>query len=231
MRAATKRLIHKDMEVVPAIIPQSAKHLRTSVEALNGAASAIQIDLVDGKYAGSASWPFSEDGMTADALALLKELAATHAIEVDLMVEKPESLIVSLQSANVSRIVIHFGSTSSLDEILREKEAAAIGVAIGRSDDPVSLSPYADVIDFVQCMGIAQIGRQGEPFDDRVLAQIKEVRERYPKLPISVDGGVSMFTLPLLKAAGATRFVAGSAIFNAPDPMAAHAELSRLATA
>jgi ribulose-phosphate 3-epimerase len=66
-------------------------------------------------------------------------------------------------------------------------------------------------------MGIAKIGYQGQPFDERVLEQINQIRLASPNLPISVDGGVDVTTEPLLKAAGATRLVSGSAVFGAED--------------
>lgn len=219
------------MEVVPAIIPESAEHLRASVEELRGVTSSLQIDLVDGTYAASTSWPFTEDGLDRKALAIFKEISKTHAVEVDLMVEEPEVYISNLIATGVSRIAVHLKSTKHLDTILAEKAGVAIGIAIDSGDSVDSLTPYAAHIDFVQCMGIVTIGLQGQPFDGRVLAQIKAVRTAFPHLEVSVDGGVTMFTLPLLKEAGATRFIAGSAILNASEPKVAHAELSRLASA
>jgi len=218
------------MDVVPAIIPQSAAHLRSAVATLDDAAApSLQIDLVDGVYVEAISWPFNGTGMDTEALALFTEIGQAHRVEVDLMVTEPERYIPELAAAGVSRVVVHLKSTEELDQILKEKGKVAIGIAIDRSDTVTALAPYAAHIDFVQCMGIATIGLQGQPFDDRVLQQIKEVRAAFPDLEVSVDGGVTMFTLPLLKAAGATRFVAGSAILAAADPLIAHAELSRLA--
>jgi ribulose-phosphate 3-epimerase len=220
------------MEIIPAIIPTSADHLRASLEILDGAAPAIQIDFVDGKYAPSASWPYINGaGMDTDALALIKKTAAIHTIEADLMVEDPETIVPSLIEAGVARIVIHLASTGRLDEILAHKSGILIGVALERTDTLAEIAPYAASIDFIQCMGIKEIGAQGQPFDDRVLAQIREVRAQFPNLLVSVDGGVSMYTLPLLKDAGATHFVAGSAIWHAPEPMSAYTELVRLAQA
>ena len=76
-------------------------------------------------------------------------------------------------------------------------------------------------------MGIAKIGYQGEPFDERAPEQINQLRVKYPNLAISVDGGVSLETAPLLKAAGANRLVAGSAIFGASDIALAIRELKK----
>ena len=66
-------------------------------------------------------------------------------------------------------------------------------------------------------MGIEHIGAQGEPFDERVLSQIKSLRVLYPELIISVDGSVNEETAPLLVQAGANRLVVGSALMKSFD--------------
>ena len=75
----------------------------------------------------------------------------------------------------------------------------------------------APAIDFVQFMGIENIGYQGEPFDERVFEKIRELRERFPDTIISVDGGVSLENADKLIEAGANRLVSGSAIFESGD--------------
>ena len=66
-------------------------------------------------------------------------------------------------------------------------------------------------------MGIAKIGYQGQPFDSRVVAKIEDLRERYPDVTISVDGGVNFESAPKLIAAGVTRLVSGSTILNSKN--------------
>jgi ribulose-phosphate 3-epimerase len=83
--------------------------------------------------------------------------------------------------------------------------------------------------DYVELMGIDEIGRQGQPFDERVLQRIRDIKAKYPDLEVSIDGSVNEDTLPRLKEAGADRFVVGSAILNAENPEAMHKKLSRLA--
>jgi pentose-5-phosphate-3-epimerase len=77
-------------------------------------------------------------------------------------------------------------------------------------------------------MGIKHIGSQGQPFDERVLERVAKLRALYPSRTISIDGSVNRETLPQLKAAGADRFVSGSAILNQPDPVLAYTELTLL---
>jgi ribulose-phosphate 3-epimerase len=219
-----------DREIIPAVIPTSLEHLRESLAKLKGKAPSCQIDLVDGLYAGEPSWPFSASGpgsMAAD-LRTLQPIS----LEFDLMVRDHMPLVPHLVEAGAARIVFHFHDHGDLAAAIASVPSGIdVGIAL-RNDDPVEgLAPYAGSIAFVQCMGIRTIGVQGQPFDERVLAQIRAVRMLYPGLPVSVDGGVSLFTLPILKDAGATRFVAGSSILKASDPLRAYEELFRIANA
>ena len=92
-----------------------------------------------------------------------------------------------------------------------------LGLAINTTTPLSAIEQYLDRIDFVQCMGIEHIGQQGEPFDPRVLEQIKSLRSIYPEIIISVDGSVNEDTAPLLVQAGANRLVVGSALIHSYD--------------
>ena len=70
-------------------------------------------------------------------------------------------------------------------------------------------------------MGIDHIGFQGQNFDKKVIDKIKTTKAKYPSIPISVDGGVSLETAPELIAAGADRLIVGSAIFDSDNAIAA----------
>lgn len=216
--------------IVPAIIPESKTHASLLLEKLRDVSvSDIQIDLVDGVYAGVPSWPWNTKEVFTSVLSLVSELSKTYAVEVDLMVERPEQYAQHLIDAGASRLVVHVGSTENLTSLLQLNSGTRIGLGL-TNEKPLSyIFEHAAQIDFVQCMGIAEIGVQGNGFDDRVLPRIREIKTAHPGLEIAVDGSVNMFTLPLLKEAGATRFVAGSAIFKDPDPVKAYALLTKLA--
>ena len=66
-------------------------------------------------------------------------------------------------------------------------------------------------------MGIREIGFQGQDFDSAVLEKISDMRDHYPEMPISVDGGVDGDSAADLIDAGATRLVSGSYIFESAD--------------
>jgi ribulose-phosphate 3-epimerase len=90
------------------------------------------------------------------------------------------------------------------------------------------MKPFADKIQFIQLMGIDNVGFQHQAFDAKVIERVKAVREALPNLPISVDGGVSLDNATDLIDVGADRLVIGSAIFAAENPLSAIAEFQAL---
>jgi pentose-5-phosphate-3-epimerase len=89
--------------VIPAIIPQSFDHLYDTYSSVKSCASEIQIDIVDGRFVSSTSWPYRGSG----SILLLRELAEHVVIEVDLMVEHPEKVIPLYSRAGVTKVVVH----------------------------------------------------------------------------------------------------------------------------
>ena len=212
--------------LVPSLPAASYEDLTRLMTALEGTAAGIQIDMVDGTFAPSVSWPFTE-AAPGNAILSLSAYAKRFVLEADCMCVEPEQYLDILVQAGFARIVIHMESTDVYSRIIEHKNEHGymLGFAI-LNDTPLQLlSPYVEDIDFVQVMGIREIGKQGEPFDERTLDTVKRLREMYPQLEIAIDGSVNTATLPLLKAAGANRFAPGSAIAKAEDPKRAYEQL------
>jgi ribulose-phosphate 3-epimerase len=77
-------------------------------------------------------------------------------------------------------------------------------------------------------MGIAKIGRQGEPLDERIYEKIRVFRSRHPDVPVQVDGGVTLENAKKLLGLGVDSLVVGSAITRAPNPAAAFTAFENL---
>lgn len=218
------------MTVIPAVIPKSLEHLLSLADVLTKAAE-VQIDFIDGTYGGDISWPFNGGDHHVELQEIFLQLSSNSVIEVDLMVSSPEKWFPQLIEGQVRRVVVHVEHTNNWEEIFSYEGRICIGLACS-NDTPLDvLAEHMDKASFVQCMGIKDIGVQGNAFDERVLSRVAWIRSRYPSLEISVDGHVTIYTLPLLKNVGVTRFVAGSAIFAAEDPIKAFLELQKLADA
>jgi len=228
------------IEIIPAILPKDLDDLRDKMAQVSGLAPLVQIDICDGKFVPSKSWPYIKGGM--DEFARIKAedegfpFWDSLDFEVDMMVKKPEEVVDSWVMAGAKRLVLHIESSSKIlntIEKLREEYGTAqdeafgleIGVALDIKTPNEEVYEILDmideagnsIIDFVQFMGIDNVGFQGQEFNDRVLEKISDLRDQYPNMPISVDGGVSFDNAADLISAGATRLISGSAVFESGD--------------
>ena len=200
--------------IIPAILKDSFFAVSNAAYSVSHFAPYVQIDLVDGIHAPTVTWPFADEESVYSELTRLDNLPVDY--ELDLMIHAPDRVLEELLRVNAKRYIVHLNSTEHLQTCIEEIKKAArevsVGVVIG--DDVSQLAPVLASVDGVQCMGIRHIGKQGEPYDERVISLIQSIRDIDSHVPITVDGGVSAQTIPVLHDAGVSRFVAGSAVFR-----------------
>ena len=208
------------IEIIPAIMPRDYNDLSGTMGLFVGVVPMVQLDIMDGKFVPSRTWPYPHDSFF-DAI-VKEEQGMPHwedlDFEVDLMIENPEAWTTKWVSAGARRIIVHVESMQEF-EIIRSAVPSLVelGLAINTTTPISAIEPYLDRVEFIQCMGIARIGFQGEAFDERVLEHIRAIRALRPEMPISVDGAVNFETAKRLVEAGATRLVSGSAILASGD--------------
>ncbi len=207
-------------EIIPAIMEKTLNELRDKLALVRGLAPYVQIDVMDGIFVPNISFPYVSRGelkIESDELPYWQDFS----YEFDLMVKNPDRIIGAFLALGASRIVLHTESIKDeviprvIEEIKNFK--AEVGLASNNDTPLSSIEAHISEVDFVQVMGIARIGFQGEPFDERALERIRRLRAKYPDLIISVDGSVNLKTAPRLVLAGANRLVAGSAVFESGD--------------
>jgi len=214
----------------------------------------IQIDVMDGKFVPSASWPYNNQDIDEDGKVVAKDSDWKNLIdqtvgipfwkecsfEVDLMVADQLGEAKNWISAGVDRVIFHLealidqetevGSEEVWKEIIDIKEQGIdLSFAIVPETPNSKLEKYLEVAESVQFMGINKIGYQGQDFEPKVLEKIAELREKNPDLAISVDGGVSFKTARDLVDAGANRLASGSTIFKAENAKRAIENLRKMA--
>ncbi len=225
------------IEIIPAILPQTYRDIENGVDVVHAIAPKIQIDFCDGKYVQSKTWWFNgkdiqkKDEIVSEKIGLPFWDSINY--EFDLMIEDPLSQMDTFIALGPSKIIFHKKSISiealityfdSLPEITLQM--ISFGIAIELDDDPEEIAPLVPYLRRIQCMGIEHIGVQGEPFAQKALVMVKKLFDLYgDKVRISVDGGVNENEIPALIAAGATRLIVGSAIFQSADP---HGTIERL---
>ena len=210
--------------IVPAVIPKSVDDLKTKLSQLTFS-SEIHVDVVDGKFVPFTSWPYEPAGSPLE----IKNISDRFTLEVDLMVIDPLKSAESWIEAGADMLVFHVESISLSDFKQFIKSAPASIVISALNDTPLEVFlPYVELADGVQLMGIAKIGAQGQPFDQRVRERIELIKQRFPQKPITIDGSVNKATIKSIADMGANRLIVGSAIVLSENPHDAYLELSKI---
>ena len=226
-------------EIIPAILPKNYEDFKNKVALVRGVANTVQVDICDGVFVSSITWPFLsksdeesflENSFDAHFLNILNEQEGMPFwedvyFELDLMVRDSVENFDIYIKLGARRIIFHIEAVGDLEGFRNflegidtyVRDSIEIGLAINPATPLSELLPLVPSLDFVQCMGNDKIGYHGVELDEQIYEKIKTLRKKYPDLPIAVDIGVSEDTVPLLVAAGATKLVAGSAIFNTDD--------------
>lgn len=208
-------------QVAPSILAADFGRLREQVETVRAAgARIIHVDVMDGHFVPPLS-------MGPGACEALRDLGL-H-LEVHLMVEHPErTQIDAFAKAGAGTIVVHAEATPNVHYALQAIRAH--GCLAGLAVCPATpLAVYGDVeVDMALLMTVNP-GWGGQAFIPESLDRLVRLREIVgPDVEIEVDGGVDRATAAPARDAGASRFVAGTAVFGTPDPAAAFAELTAL---
>jgi ribulose-phosphate 3-epimerase len=149
-------------------------------------------------------------------------------LDVHLMIERPERHVAEFVKAGADNVTFHVEATEHVHYTVQaiHEAGATAGIALnpGTATEALGMDP-----DLVLCMTVNP-GWGGQPFIAGSEERIRRLATRAaPGTPIQVDGGIDARTAGPCAAAGATSFVAGSAIFRAADPGAAFREISAAA--
>ena len=213
--------------VAPSILAADFARLGEQVAAvLEAGANAIHVDVMDGHFVP----PISMGPLVVVALAEQVH-AAGALVDVHLMVERPERHIAAFAEAGADHISIHFEATPHVHyalQTIREAGCTA-GLALCPATPVAVASEVVADLDLLLCMTVNP-GWGGQAFLPGSLAKLERLRALLgPGAGIEVDGGIDATTAGPCAAAGATAFVAGSALFGAPDPATAYREIAAAA--
>lgn len=218
------------IEIIPAILPKNYEDLKNKISLVKEVVSIVQIDICDGIFVPSHTWPFNSSQIDHHFTKILNEQEGMPFweevdFELDLMVADAVENFDVYTKLSPKRIIFHLEAVKDLNDFKQFlegidvyiRDSIQIGVALNPSTPLEQIYPIINEIDFVQFMGNDKIGHQGVTLDEKVYDKIKSLREKYSDIPIAVDIGVNENTASALVEAGATKLVMGSAIFNTDD--------------
>lgn len=176
----------------------------------------IHVDVMDGLFVPNISIGFP-------VISAVSEIARKP-LDVHLMIKDPQRYILTAKRSGAAILNVHQEACLHLDRTIQEIiEAGMLPAVTLNPATPVEM--LTDIIDKVHMVLLMSVnpGFGGQKFIDNTLDKVRRLRrlieDRGSKAIIEIDGGVNLQTGKQLAQAGADVLVAGSAIFNAEDPI------------
>jgi len=214
------------IRITPSILNADFSRLDEEISRISAVSDMLHLDVMDNVFVPNFTFDFEQ------AAAII----ASSPIPVDshLMITDVDRLAPAYAHAGSASVTIHAEASSAISATLRaiKAEGSRAGLALKPGS---SIANYADCVDDVDMFLIMTVepGFGGQKFMNAMMEKVSQTKAIIGDRPIwlQVDGGISLETIEIAREAGADTFVAGSAVFNSPDPAEMITQLRALAQA
>jgi len=227
MSARMKELI-AEPRVAPSILSADFSRLGAQLgEVMDAGARVIHFDVMDGHFVP----PITIGPLIASSIADQVHDAG-GVLDVHLMIERPEQQIEEFAEAGADSITFHIEASAHANRTLtaiRELGCLA-GIAFNPATPVEAIAELRGFADIMLCMTINP-GWGGQKLIESTLDKVTRTAQLEGGAKVEVDGGIHAETVASAARAGASLFVAGSAVFGSDDPAAAYSQIVEASTA
>jgi ribulose-phosphate 3-epimerase len=203
------------IRITPSVLNADRNNLTSEIAKIAAVSDLIHLDIMDNIFVPNLTWNI------AQAEEIIEECPI--GIDAHLMVDKADEIAVDYAIAGAKSVTVHVEAIASINQTLKgiRSKGAAAGLAVKPGTSIDEYLEYADLVDMFLIMTV-EPGFGGQKFIPEMMDKVRATRKAVGDRPIwiQVDGGISAETIAIAREAGADTFVAGSAVFNSPDPSA-----------
>lgn len=214
-------------KIAPSLLSADFGNLQRDVELVNKSeADWHHLDIMDGVFVPNISY----------GMPVMKAIGkhATKPLDVHLMITEPDRYIHTFAKLGANTLTVHYEACVHLHRSIQaiRHEGMQAGVALNPHTPVRVLKDIIQDVDLVLIMSVNP-GYGGQSFIENTYEKIRDLKKLLVKkgveVLIEVDGGVTASNAEALVKAGADVLVAGSFVFNSPDPTRTIATLKEIA--
>ena len=202
-----------ELRITPSILNADHSNLNAEIAKIAEDSDLVHLDIMDNLFVPNLTWDF----------AAAEKIISDCPIPVDahLMINDVDRIALDYARAGAGSVTIHIEAAKTPAQTF--KALRKLGVRAGMALKPgTEIELYSDLLIEIDMLLIMTVepGFGGQKFMANMMDKVRRSKALIGDRPIwiQVDGGVSMETITLAREAGADTFVAGSAVFNSPDP-------------
>jgi ribulose-phosphate 3-epimerase len=201
------------IRITPSILSADRANIVSEIAKIAEVSDLIHLDIMDNRFVPNQTWNLAE------AQTIIS--ASPIPIDAHLMVEDVDTLAIEYAIAGSGSVTIHAEAALDINKTLRgiRTHGARAGLAVKPGTPIEGYLEFADLVDMFLIMTV-EPGFGGQKFMSEMMEKVRLTRKSIGDRPIwlQVDGGISIDTIAIAREAGADTFVAGSAVFNSPEP-------------
>lgn len=204
------------IKIAPSILSADFARLRDEIQRVEQDADWLHVDVMDGHFVPNLT-------IGPPVVRAIKKYTNLP-LDVHLMMTNPDDFIPLFAESGANSLTVHIETCPHLHRTLQEikKRGMSAGISLNPATSLALLDETLEDIDMILIMTVNP-GFGGQAFIPASLSKIRRLREQLTaralsRVEIEVDGGISAANIRQVADAGATVFVAGSAVFDAPDP-------------